>query len=60
MAKGVLRVVPVASVFGFLAHADQAHTGAGIAGGFWSGVLHPIPGWDHVSAMAAAGLCWLA
>ena len=60
MAKGVLRVVAVAMVFGFLSHADEAHTGAGFAYGFWSGVLYPITGWDHVSAMATAGLCWLA
>ena len=34
----------------------EAHTGAGIAGGFLSGVLHPITGWDHVVAMVAVGL----
>jgi urease accessory protein len=33
-----------------------AHTGAGTVGGFWSGVLHPITGWDHVIAMVAVGL----
>lgn len=33
-----------------------AHTGEGIAGGFMSGLLHPIFGWDHVVAMVAVGL----
>lgn len=34
----------------------QAHTGGGIAGGFGSGFLHPIFGWDHVIAMVAVGM----
>jgi urease accessory protein len=33
-----------------------AHEGAGAAGGFISGFLHPIFGWDHVAAMVAVGL----
>lgn len=35
-----------------------AHTGenAGFGGGFVSGFLHPIFGWDHVIAMVAVGL----
>ncbi len=33
-----------------------AHEDAGIAGGFISGFLHPIFGWDHVIAMVAVGL----
>ena len=33
-----------------------AHTGVGITGGFFSGFLHPITGWDHVVAMVAVGL----
>jgi len=35
-----------------------AHTGeaAGFSGGFVSGFLHPIFGWDHVIAMVAVGL----
>lgn len=32
-----------------------AHTG-GVAGGFYSGFVHPILGWDHVIAMVAVGL----
>ena len=35
-----------------------AHTqgGPGFAGGFASGFLHPLFGWDHVAAMVAVGL----
>jgi urease accessory protein len=33
-----------------------AHEGAGAVGGFTSGFLHPIFGWDHVVAMVAVGL----
>ena len=33
-----------------------AHSGHGFAGGFVSGFLHPILGWDHVVAMVAVGL----
>ncbi|MEN9627317.1 MAG: nickel transporter [Pseudomonadota bacterium] len=34
----------------------SAHTADGVAGGFISGFLHPIAGWDHVIAMVAVGL----
>lgn len=33
-----------------------AHTGEGVVGGFISGFLHPVFGWDHVIAMVAVGL----
>jgi len=33
----------------------EAHTGAGI-GGFSSGFMHPILGWDHIVAMLAVGI----
>jgi len=33
-----------------------AHDATGIAGGFASGFMHPILGWDHVAAMVAVGL----
>jgi urease accessory protein len=39
-----------------LASAALAHEGGGIAGGFYSGLLHPVLGWDHVAAMVAVGL----
>lgn len=34
----------------------QAHEGSGATGGFVSGFLHPLFGWDHVIAMVAVGL----
>ena len=34
----------------------SAHEGAGITGGFISGFMHPLLGWDHVVAMVAVGL----
>jgi urease accessory protein len=33
-----------------------AHQGGGVAGGFASGFMHPVLGWDHVVAMVAVGL----
>ncbi|MEY2686820.1 MAG: hypothetical protein RL375_1018 [Pseudomonadota bacterium] len=34
-----------------------AHAGAEtLVGGFWSGFMHPVLGWDHVIAMIAVGL----
>lgn len=38
------------------AGAAQAHTGAGLAGGFAAGFLHPLGGLDHLLAMAAVGM----
>ena len=34
----------------------NAHEAAGLAGGFTSGFMHPLLGWDHVAAMVAVGL----
>lgn len=39
-----------------LAASASAHEGAGVAGGFASGFVHPINGMDHVIAMVAVGL----
>lgn len=39
----------------YVTSAD-AHQGAGATGGFVSGLMHPIFGWDHVIAMIAVGL----
>lgn len=33
-----------------------AHSGAGLAGGFASGFMHPLSGLDHVTAMVAVGI----
>ncbi|MBK6853295.1 MAG: HupE/UreJ family protein [Burkholderiales bacterium] len=41
----------------FACGGAHAHAGAEtLAGGFWSGFLHPVLGWDHVIAMIAVGL----
>lgn len=34
----------------------MAHTAEGVAGGFISGLLHPVLGPDHVTAMVAVGI----
>lgn len=34
----------------------SAHEGTGLAGGFISGLLHPLLGWDHLLAMVSVGL----
>jgi urease accessory protein len=36
--------------------AAAAHSGEAAGGGFVTGFLHPILGWDHVAAMVAVGL----
>ncbi len=33
-----------------------AHSGEGLAGGFFTGLLHPLSGLDHLLAMVAVGL----
>lgn len=40
----------------FASVASAHEGGGGLAGGFVSGFLHPIFGWDHVVAMVAVGL----
>jgi len=39
-----------------LSATATAHEAGGLAGGFGSGFMHPILGWDHVVAMVAVGL----
>jgi urease accessory protein len=52
-----LSIVPAFAAVLMLAMAPAfAHTGEGITGGFASGFIHPIVGWDHVVAMVAVGL----
>ncbi|WP_420413721.1 HupE/UreJ family protein [Roseibium sp.] len=44
-------------VFSFIiSEPALAHSGGGYGGGFVSGFVHPILGWDHVAAMIAVGL----
>lgn len=56
MARRGLRIIGTGLFLGLLVQTAEAHTGPGLAGGFWSGVLHPVTGWDHVIAMVAVGL----
>lgn len=46
----------LAAALAFSSGAAFAHEGAGVAGGFLSGFVHPLNGWDHVIAMVAVGL----
>jgi urease accessory protein len=46
----------IAMMLLMFASVASAHEGAGIAGGFSSGFMHPVLGWDHVIAMVAVGL----
>ncbi|MEM1111888.1 MAG: HupE/UreJ family protein [Pseudomonadota bacterium] len=39
-----------------VSQAAIAHEAGDVAGGFSSGFMHPILGWDHVVAMVAVGL----
>lgn len=50
------RLFWVAGLSLLLASNVQAHSAADIGGGFVSGLLHPVLGWDHVAAMVAVGL----
>lgn len=51
IAAGVLVVFAAVA-----AEPALAHEATGVAGGFTSGFLHPLLGWDHVAAMVAVGL----
>ena len=54
-----MRQIPtfaVAMILLMFAGVASAHEGAGITGGFASGFIHPVLGWDHVAAMVAVGL----
>lgn len=46
----------VSTVLILSAGTASAHEATGLAGGFASGFMHPILGWDHVAAMVAVGL----
>ena len=45
-----------ALLFAGLAAPAAAHSGTGLAGGFASGFVHPLSGFDHLLAMIAVGL----
>lgn len=54
---GVLRGVCVLALLVAIGvPSAHAHEASGASGGFVSGFLHPLFGWDHVIAMVAVGL----
>ena len=55
-ARIMTRPVPLALALLLAATAAAAHDGDVAGGGFVTGFLHPILGWDHVAAMVAVGL----
>jgi urease accessory protein len=52
-SRGVA-IVPIGALF--IGAVAEAHTGTGLAGGFVSGVKHPLTGLDHLLAMVSVGL----
>ncbi len=51
-----LNLCTIALVLLLFTGLASAHEGTGLVGGFSSGFMHPILGWDHVIAMVAVGL----
>lgn len=56
LTSRALAVSAFAVLTALLASPAHAHTSEGLAGGFVSGLLHPILGFDHLVAMVAVGL----
>jgi urease accessory protein len=52
----MVKVAVYSLLVALIAGPALAHTGGGAVGGFSSGFLHPLFGWDHVVAMVAVGL----
>ena len=50
------RIAAVTLTFLLTGSAASAHSGDLAAAGFVTGFMHPILGWDHLSAMVAVGL----
>ncbi len=59
MSRSVLHLVSGVAAGALLPGCAYAHVGAGDAGGFLHGLMHPAFGLDHVCAMLAVGL-WAA
>lgn len=51
-----LKLMTVASLLLLFTSTAIAHVGMGVAGGFSSGIMHPMMGWDHILVMVAVGL----
>jgi urease accessory protein len=43
-------------ISGLIAMPAPAHSGTGLSGGFASGFIHPLTGFDHLLAMVSVGL----
>lgn len=55
MKRGLLMISASLLLMSAVLPAD-AHTGAGVAHGYWDGLLHPLTGIDHVLVMLGVGL----
>jgi urease accessory protein len=53
--KKQTRLALAALIFAAMPSVAHAHTGAGSAGGFAHGFMHPVGGLDHILAMVAVG-----
>lgn len=56
MTRNLIRSLALIALFAMSIVDASAHSEAGVGGGFISGFLHPIFGWDHVAAMVAVGI----
>jgi urease accessory protein len=54
--RHILTALAVLSSLAAFASPASAHSGTGLVGGFISGFLHPVTGWDHLLAMVSVGL----
>lgn len=54
--RGVSRSAALTMVVASVSAPAIAHSGTGLAGGFFSGFAHPLSGGDHMLAMIAVGL----
>lgn len=54
--RRILTVLAMLSSVAAFATPASAHSGTGLVGGFISGFLHPLTGWDHLLAMVSVGL----
>ncbi len=57
MRKNVIPAIGLALVFGLIPSIVYAHDGSNVPfGGFLSGLVHPVLGYDHLLAMLSVGI----
>lgn len=58
LGRARIRLAAMTTALATVAFAGpaMAHSGTGLAGGFVSGFLHPLSGFDHLLAMVSVGL----